>query len=185
MSIIRFRPALPYVGLPIIATALLILCLDRMESFVLFRYELIIVFGYVAAVLDLKMKRIPNSLVMAMLAIWVFIMTPALFIDTGAAVRLLKNAALGFAIGGGLFLLVYIISHKGLGGGDVKFIAAAGLYLGFNGVIQTILFGTVLAALTGLALILLKKIGRKDSIPLAPFLFAGILATVFLGGITI
>ena len=37
----------------------------------------------------------------------------------------------------------------------------------------------VLAAVTGLILILLRKIGRKDTMPLAPFLFAGILITFF------
>ena len=176
---------MPYAGLPVIVITLLLMCLGRMESFVLFRYEMIIVFGYVAAILDLRMKRIPNSLVLAMFTVWVFIITPALFIDIGAAVTFLKDSALGFFIGGGLFLLVYIISRKGLGGGDVKFIAAAGMYLGFDGVVQTILFGTVLAALTGLSLVLLKKIGRKDSIPLAPFLFIGILTTVLLRGMTI
>jgi len=41
------------------------------------------------------------------------------------------------------------------------------------------LYGTILAALTGLILILLKKLGRKDAMPLAPFIYAGILITVF------
>jgi len=151
-----------------------------MDPFVMLRYELVIIFGYVAAVLDLKTKRIPNGLVLTMLVAWVLTMTPMLFLDTGAAIGMLKDSALGFVIGGGLFLLVYIVSHKGLGGGDVKFMAVAGLYLGFGGAIPVMLYGTVLAALTGLALILLKKIGRSDAIPLAPFLFAGILLTVFL-----
>jgi len=57
--------------------------------------------------------------------------------------------------------------------------AAAGLYLGFSETVPAILYGTVLAALVGLVLILLKKIGRKDTMPLAPFLFAGIIITVF------
>ena len=42
------------------------------------------------------------------------------------------------------------------------------------------LFGTILAALAGLTLIVLKKISRKDKIPLAQFLYVGILITVFL-----
>jgi prepilin signal peptidase PulO-like enzyme (type II secretory pathway) len=58
--------------------------------------------------------------------------------------------------------------------------AGAGLYLGFSGIIPSMLYGTVLAALTGLALMLLRKIGRKDTIPLAPFLYVGMLITVLL-----
>jgi len=172
--------SLQYAGIPVAAAALLILHMGKMEVFDLLRYELIIVLGYTAAILDLKTKRIPNSLILAMFAVWVIIMTPKLFLDTDPAIALLKESVLGFAIGGGLFLLVYLISRKGLGGGDVKFMAGAGLYLGFGGTISAMFCGTVFAALAGLTLILLKKIGRKDKIPLAPFLYIGILLTVYL-----
>ena len=102
-----------------------------------------------------------------------------MFINTDNGVKALTDSLYGMALGGGLFLLVYLFSRRGLGGGDVKFMAAAGLYLGFSGVIPAILYGTILAALTGLILILLKKIKRKDAIPLAPFLFIGILIIIF------
>jgi leader peptidase (prepilin peptidase)/N-methyltransferase len=174
------KQVLPYVGLPVILAALLILRAGNTEAFILLRRGLIIIFGYVASVFDLKAKRIPNSLILGMLAAWVLIMTPKLFLDTDIAISLLTDSALGFAIGGGLFLIVYLISRNGLGGGDVKFMAAAGLFLGFDGVIPAMLFGTILAALIGLVLIALKKIKRKDKIPLAQFLYVGILITVFL-----
>jgi len=167
-------------GLPVILAALVLIRAGNTDMFTLFRYGLITVFGYFAAVIDLKTKRIPNNLILAMLVAWVTMMAPKLFLDTETAVRLLASSASGFAIGGGLFLFVYFISHKGLGGGDVKFIAVAGLYLGMSGVIPVMLYGSVLAALTGLTLMLLKKIGRKDKIPLAPFLCVGIVITVFL-----
>jgi len=173
------RPVLPYAGLPVLAVSLLLLHMGQTEPFIILKYTLIIVFGYITAVLDLKTKRIPNAIVLAMLAAWVIVMTPKLFYDTNAAIELLKDSLLGFLLGGGLFLFVYLISRKGLGGGDVKFMAAAGLYLGFGGAMSTMLCGTILAALTGLVLIVLKKIGRKDAIPLAPFLYAGIFLTVF------
>ena len=142
------------------------------------KYALIVVFGLIAAVIDVRTKRVPNLLIFAMLAAWPFIFASLLFTGVGAAVTLLVDSALGFVIGGGLFMLVYLISRSGLGGGDVKFMACAGLYLGAGGTIPAIFLGTVLAALIGLVLILLKKIGRKDKIPLIPFLFIGILVTV-------
>ena len=176
----RLITCLPYVGIPIVGAALLFLQIGKINAFSLFLYELVIVFGYVAAILDIKTKRIPNILVIAMLAAWVLVITPRLFFDTDAAVAQTMTSLLGFAMGGGMFLFVYLISRGGLGGGDVKFMAGVGLYLGFNGTITTMLFGTVLAALTGLILIMMKKISRKDKIPLAPFLYIGILITVFL-----
>jgi prepilin signal peptidase PulO-like enzyme (type II secretory pathway) len=131
-------------------------------------------------VIDIKTKHIPNILVLAMIAGWLLVIMPMVFIDTENGISLLVDSIYGLLMGGGLFLLVYLLSRKGLGGGDVKFMSAAGLYLGFSGTIPVILFGTILAALTGLVLIMLKKINRKDSIPLAPFLFIGIIITVFM-----
>ena len=151
-----------------------------MDSFIMLRYEILAIFGYIAAVFDIKLKKIPNSLILATIAAWVLIMTPKLFLDADSAIMLLVDSTIGFAIGGGIFLFVYIISRKGIGGGDIKFMAVTGLYLGYYGVLPAMLCGTISAALTGFALILLKKIGRKDAIPLAPFLCAGILVTVFL-----
>jgi Flp pilus assembly protein protease CpaA len=176
----RIGLVLPYAGLPVLLAAMLILRAGSADAFILLQRGLIVIFGYIASVFDLKEKRIPNGLILGMLAAWVLAMTPKLFLDTDVAVRLLTDSALGFAVGGGLFLIVYLISRKGLGGGDVKFMAAAGLYLGFDGTIPAMLFGTVIAALVGLALIALKRITRKDKIPLAQFLYIGILITVFL-----
>jgi prepilin signal peptidase PulO-like enzyme (type II secretory pathway) len=131
-------------------------------------------------VIDINTKQIPNALILAMIAGWLLLILPMVFFDTENGIRILVDSVYGLLIGGGLFLAVYLLSRKGLGGGDVKFMSVAGLYLGFSGTIPVILFGTIIAALTGLVLILLKKINRKDSIPLAPFLFIGIIITVFL-----
>jgi Flp pilus assembly protein protease CpaA len=175
----KIKSILPYAGIPILGTAFLLIYAMQVDAFIILLCELVISFGYVAAVLDVKTKKIPNRLILAMFAAWVVAMTPKLFADIDTAIELLKDAALGLAVGGGLFLLVYVISRKGLGGGDVKFMAVAGLYIGFAGTLSAMLYGTILAGLTGLVLLLLKKIERKDAIPLSPFLYAGILIAVF------
>ena len=145
----------------------------------LLQTALLITLGYIAMIYDLNTKRIPNTLVLVMITGWFFLVMPMILISPENGFVLLADSLYGLLAGGGLFLLVYFISRKGLGGGDVKFMAAAGLYLGFTDTLPAILYGTVLAALTGLVLILLKKIGRKDTIPLVPFLLAGILIAVF------
>jgi len=180
MTVEKLKPILPYAGIPFICGAFLLIGAREADMFTILKLELIIIIGYIAAIHDMKTKQVPNSLVLSMLAVWIVIMTPKIFLDTDNAAAMLIDSALGFAIGGGLFLLVYLISGKGLGGGDVKFMAAAGAYLGFGGTIPAVLYGSILAALTGLTLILLKKIGRKGTIPLIPFLYIGILMTVFL-----
>ena len=79
-----------------------------------------------------------------------------------------------------LLLVVYLVSRKGLGGGDVKFMAVSGLYLGAADVLPALLYGAVLSALVGAVLVLLKKISMRDAIPLVPFLFAGMLFVMFM-----
>jgi len=176
----KLKQILPYIGIPVIMAALPVINAGKADVFTLLQKELIIIFGYIAAIKDLKTMRIQNGFVLLMAAAWVIAMAPMLFLNTDAAISLLKDSAFGAMIGGGLFLFTYLISRRGLGGGDVKLMACTGLYLGFTGTVTVMLLGTVLAALTGLVLILLKKIGRKDKIPLAPFLYIGILMTVFL-----
>ena len=170
---------LPYAGIPVFAALLPVIRAGKPELLSLLCDELLIVFGYVLTVSDLKSKRIPNSAVLAMLAAWALIVLPQVFIDTRQSVKLLIDSVIGSAVGGGLFLLVYIISRKGLGGGDVKFMAVAGLYLGYGSILPAMFCGTLLAMLTGIALILTKKIRRQDTIPLVPFLFAGILIALY------
>ena len=172
------RKLLPYAGIPLFCCALLLIHAGSADAFTLLRLGILVIAGYAASISDLKTMRVPNSYPIAMLAAWIMLMTPKLFYDTDSAVRILTDSALGLALGGGLFILVYLISRKGLGGGDVKFMAIAAMYLGFSGSVSAILIGTVLAALVGLALITLKKIGRKDPIPLIPFLYIGILITI-------
>jgi Flp pilus assembly protein protease CpaA len=179
MTTNRIKPFIPYAGLPVIFVALLLIRGLSGELAALLRFETLVVFGYVAAVYDIKEKRIPNALVLTMLGAWVVIAVPHLFYDTENALAALITSAVGFAVSGVLFLLVYLVSRKGLGGGDVKFMTAAGLYLGFQNVLPAILYGAVLSAITGLILILTKKMNRKDAIPLAPFLYVGILLTIF------
>ena len=177
----KYKLALIYSGASILGVLLFLIQYNRIDPFLLFLYELLLVFGYIATVIDIKEKRIPNKLILTMIGVWVISIVAKIFFDIEVAVILLIDSLIGFAIGGGLFFIVYLVSRKGLGGGDVKFMAAAGLYLGFTKLLSAMLYGTLLAAIVAVTLLLIKKIGRKDSIPLAPFLFLGILVAVIFG----
>ena len=129
---------------------------------------------------DLREKRVPNRLVAAMASAWVVIVVPQLFLHTEQTLYLVFSGVAGFLLAGIVFLAVYLISRRGLGGGDVKLMAVAGLYLGFGGVLPAMLYGSVLSALTALVLIARKKIKPRDSIPLVPFLYVGMMLTMFI-----
>lgn len=175
----KLRPLAPYIGIPLLGIALLLVRWNSADAFTLLQRELLLVIGYAAAVKDIREKLVSNRTVLALLVCWLLTMLPQLAVNVERGVSRLADSAGGFLIGGVLFLLVYLISKNGLGGGDVKFMAVTGLYLGVNGILPAMLYGSVLAALFGLTLILLKKIGRKDAIPLIPFLYVGILIVIF------
>lgn len=177
---INWKALLPFGLLPVLLAALLLLQYGRVEPVQLLLSGALLSFGYFAALSDLRERLIHNRLIVAMLCGWVLIMVPQLFLQTEQAIMLGLQGIIAFIMAGVVLLLVYLASRKGLGGGDVKFMAAAGLYLGVSGVLGTMLYGSVLAAVTGGVLVLLKKIGTKDPIPLAPFLYVGIILTIFI-----
>lgn len=181
MKELSWKRLLPYAPLPVAELALLLFLLHRgaAGSAVLERMVLT-AFGYVAAVGDWREKRVLNSLVKAMLGAWILVTVPQLFYNTDAALSSVVSGVAGAAAAGVIFLVVYIVSRHGLGGGDVKFMTAAGLYIGLGGVFPVMFIGAILAGLTGLALILAKRIDKRGAVPLIPFLYVGILFAVFL-----
>jgi Flp pilus assembly protein protease CpaA len=180
MPAMRLKKVLPFAGIPIICVALVIVKGVHADIMELLQFEFLLLFGYIAAVYDIREKRIPNICVLLMLGAWAVITIPFLFYNTATALPSLGSSVGGFVTAGALFLLVYFVSRKGLGGGDVKFMAVAGLYLGFRSVLPAMLYGSILSAIAGGVLLLTKRIGRKDAMPFAPFLYIGILLTIFL-----
>jgi len=166
-------------GLFLILIVWLAMRAAELSALSLLKLTLLIIFSYIAMIMDILNKKISNKLILVMLIVWMLLILPLSLCDTQVGIRELTDALLGLLTGGGLFLLVYLINRKGLGGGDVKLMAAVGLYLGFANTLPAILYGTVLAALFGLVLLLARKIGSKDTMPLAPFMFVGIMITLF------
>ena len=95
-------------------------------------------------------------------------------------------------IGMGVFPLVFIIIYgyiseilkkDVIGFGDIKFMGAAGFYLGYSGIYNLIiLYNTIFitAFIIVFPLLLLKKIKKEAEIPFAPFISAGVLIFLFL-----
>lgn len=168
----------PYAGLPVVTVLFLLLRWSLAGPAVVLLREVLLVLGYAAAVKDFREQTVPNRLVLAMLGAWCMILVPQLFIHPETGLSLLLSGAVGALFAGVVFLTVYFVSRRGLGGGDVKLMTVFGLYLGLDGVVPAMLYGTLLAAAAGGILILLKKVGPKDAIPLVPFLYIGVVLTV-------
>jgi leader peptidase (prepilin peptidase)/N-methyltransferase len=91
------------------------------------------------------------------------------------------DSLLGFFAGGGLFYLLAVLSNGGMGGGDIKYIAAVGALLGWQKVLLVIFIGALLGSVVGVFQITVQKKSRKSLIPFGPFLATGTLVTLFYG----
>ncbi len=93
----------------------------------------------------------------------------------------IKESLIAAAVCGGFFLLVSVVSRGGMGLGDVKLAASFGANLGLRVGITSLFVSVVLGAAVGIALILLRKKGRKDKIPFGPFMVIGAFICTFVG----
>ncbi|MDF2634690.1 MAG: Prepilin peptidase [Pelosinus sp.] len=84
-------------------------------------------------------------------------------------------------LGGGLLLFIAIVSRGGMGGGDIKFAAALGIWLGWKFLLLTLLLSFVFGGVGGLSLLLFKLKSRKDFIPFGPFIALGALLSLLYG----
>lgn len=81
----------------------------------------------------------------------------------------LTDRLLGSAGAGLVMLLISLITHGGIGGGDIKLLAACGLLLGWQLILPAFFFAYILAAVCLLIPLLQKKVTRRQEIPMAPY----------------
>ena len=134
------------------------------------------------SVIDYKTMIIPNGTVIALLVIG-FLYTLGRLIFPGAFFTSITwlEALIGFFAASVPLYLIAVISKGGMGGGDVKLMAAAGLFLGWKNIIVAMIIGSVIGAIVSLTLIAMKRKKRKDMIPFGPFLCLGILIAAVVG----
>ena len=82
-------------------------------------------------------------------------------------------------------LIAALIIKGAFGGGDIKLMVAAGLYLGWKYTLAGMVVGMLVAGIYGLYLIITKKLGPKSKLKLAPFLAYGLGAASLFGNLMI
>jgi leader peptidase (prepilin peptidase)/N-methyltransferase len=120
--------------------------------------------------IDFDHQLLPDSIVLPLLWLGLFISLFGVFTDT-------RSAVIGAIAGYGSLWLVFqtfklITGKEGMGYGDFKLFAAFGAWLGWQSLIQIILLSSVVGAFVGVTLILLKGRGREIPIPFGPYLAA-------------
>jgi leader peptidase (prepilin peptidase)/N-methyltransferase len=137
----------------------------------------------VLSFIDLEHKILPNRIVVPSLAAGVVLTGIAAAFGPGFGewLRGIEAAALSFAF----FLLLALISPRGMGMGDVKLAAVLGLALGYIGwgrVFVGFFVAFIAGAVGGIALIAARRAGMKSEVPFGPYLAFGTVFSVLFGG---
>lgn len=98
----------------------------------------------------------------------------------------LVDALLGAAVGAGVLWFISeayfrLRGREGMGLGDVKMMLMAGAFLGLKRTILTLLAGSLLGSVLGLAVILVRRKDRDYELPFGSFLGIAALLVVFFG----
>lgn len=128
----------------------------------------------VTAFIDLDHRIIPDRL-----SVVILILVPFACYFDPSGFSLVSHIAGLIIISVPMLLLAFAVG--GFGGGDVKLMAAAGLFLGMQNTVVAAVFAILSGAVYGVILLLRKKAGPKTEIPFGPFLAAGLIAASCLG----
>lgn len=134
-----------------------------------------------AALTDLKRCRIPNRLIAAGIVSRSLIYVIELFLTGEHFTDILKNDALGFAIGFIMLFVIAVITKGGIGFGDVKLFGVIGLMAGSGGVFAVLFLSLLMSSISSVALMIAKRKTLKSSLPMAPFIYLGLVAVIILG----
>jgi leader peptidase (prepilin peptidase) / N-methyltransferase len=135
------------------------------------------------SIIDLEHYIIPNRIVYPV----GFASVPLLALAAGLEgewwwfARALIGAACAFSA----LFVIHVASPRGMGFGDVRLSFVLGLYLGYLGALDVtfgLFLGFMYGAVIGVALMAFRKRGRRQHIPFGPFLAAGTLTIVLVGG---
>jgi leader peptidase (prepilin peptidase) / N-methyltransferase len=141
--------------------------------------------GLVAlSVIDLEHFVLPNRIVYPLALATVVLLTLAAVGDGDGSA--LGRALLGGVAGMLTLGVLHLASPRSMGFGDVKLALVIGLALGWLGwgeLVLGLFCGFLAGALVGLALIALRRRGRKDHLPFGPFLAFGTLVVLLWGDV--
>lgn len=134
------------------------------------------------SLIDLDTHTLPNRIVLPAYAVGAALLVGAA-VCTSEWDRLV-TAGFGLLIAGGLFLVLHLISPRGMGGGDVKLAGVLGLFLGWMGwgpLAIGLLSAFVLGGLFGIVVLVVHRSGRKTGIPFGPWMLIGAWIGILFG----
>lgn len=136
-------------------------------------------FAVALAHVDIAVRRLPDRLTFPATAGALILFGLSAVVDGGYG--RLASAVLSALALAAFYLVLVLISPNGMGLGDAKAALPVGLVAGWFGwgiAVAAAVAGFLLAGLYATALLLLRRVGRKDHIAHGPFLLLGALVAI-------
>ena len=129
--------------------------------------------------IDFDTQLLPDDITLPLLWLGLLFNLNGGFTDLNSAVI---GAVLGYLILWSVYWLFKLATGKeGMGYGDFKLLAAIGAWFGWQLIPAVILLSSVLGAVIGIGLILMRGENGNTAIPFGPFLALGGIAALFYG----
>ncbi|MBO6240455.1 MAG: prepilin peptidase [Butyrivibrio sp.] len=129
---------------------------------------------FVAGVFDFKKKEISLLLIIAMAAISIVCGVIDVFFGKSSAKEILICL-----IPGACLMMLSLISRQSIGIGDGLIVAAIGLCFGIHRLVLGVSIALFISGIMSIFLIIVRKAGKKDSFPFVPFIFVGMVVSMF------
>jgi leader peptidase (prepilin peptidase) / N-methyltransferase len=137
----------------------------------------------VLAFIDWRTRFLPTRIIAPTYVVLVALLLAVSVLPFGDGLDGLSRAAIGWAVVGGVYLLMWLIYPRGIGYGDVRLSGLIGLALGHLGLGEAVVglyAGFLIGAVGG---VLLSRLGVVDKrhYPFGPFMVAGAFVAVLAG----
>ncbi|MBF8982637.1 prepilin peptidase [Lutibacter sp. B2] len=137
------------------------------------KYAILASLLIVISFIDYKLQIIPDEC-----NLFGLIVSGIFLICSNFSFASLTDAFVGLLVGGGIFLLIALITGA-MGGGDIKLIGVLGFFFGWKHILLITLLSFVIGAIISICLLISKLKGRKDAIAFGPFIAIATLVTIF------
>jgi leader peptidase (prepilin peptidase) / N-methyltransferase len=130
-------------------------------------------FAVIISSADMRIRRIPNSLVV------VLILLGGLAISLNVFGESMMSHFIGLLVGTVIFAVPYLIGSS-IGAGDVKYTGAIGFFLGYPGILYAAIALSAVLIVWIAVMFMARRNVMKKSIALGPFISVAFAATLLL-----
>jgi leader peptidase (prepilin peptidase) / N-methyltransferase len=135
------------------------------------------------AAIDLEHYILPNRIVYPLAGVMLVLLALASLADDDLAA--LSRGVIAGLVAFGIFFVLHVFSPRSMGFGDVKLSFTLGLALGWIGwgeLVLGLFLGFLYGAIVGIGLLVTRVRTKKQAVPFGPFLAAGTLTAILVGG---